>query len=741
MSAFAREQPVAGTSGATHTTVTPSEKLRASTHRTAEGAKGVAEEAPPSIHDVLRSPGQPLDPQTRAQFEPRLGHDFANVQVHANSAAARSARDIGAQAYTAGQHIAFAAGRYAPESGAGRRLIAHELAHVAQQRHAAPQARPALGSRSDAAEREADLAANAAMSGRRAELSGASDAAIIVRRTNGVPTPVAPSPPGWLGSLGSKATHIQGNVWDVPIPGLGMTPVGPYDELQAYLRTFNTSRAAGVEAMEAAHIIGGEHMRDLGWEMPYEKAPCVGVAESLHAKWTKEISNLQSKVGPMGGRATPKAGRPVVNSKDVIDLYDEVYKGFPELQEMSKRIVDLEGKRIMSVKHGMPAPKSPMAEHKGEMPKPKSPAEVPKATMPKPKSPMETPKATMPKPTSPMEAPKATMPKPKSPMEAPKATMPKPKSPMEVPKATMPKPQSPMEVPKATMPKPKSPMEVPKATMPKPGAPIEVPSKVPQGVPEPVPEVAVTPSVAGSAVKAAAIEIGANVLLFAVTYFLNKWHAEKQVKKFNDDLKGLLTEINTRLKGKEAEATEKQKAFPLVYGNITITYTHDKYEPDDYNSGSMKIEDVSISHQNFQTPERLVKRWEPMDDNDPSYSLTFSVPLFEEKAAEVGASSNISHYRAMRETVTYPGEKARLAAAIHLYSLAKQDASLRTLVIRDELGMLKDEDAMVRLAAATALRNLKAKIAIDYIRAMLSITSDSAQREIIQRYLTDLEHD
>ena len=74
--------------------------------------------------------GRPLDPTTRAFFEPRFGRDLGSVRVHDDAAAARSARAMGAKAYTAGNDIVFARGRYAPDQPAGRELLAHELAHV-----------------------------------------------------------------------------------------------------------------------------------------------------------------------------------------------------------------------------------------------------------------------------------------------------------------------------------------------------------------------------------------------------------------------------------------------------------------------------------------------------------------------------------------------------------------------------------------------------------------------------------
>ena len=85
------------------------------------------------VHDAVRSPGQPLAPDTLRQFSQVFGHDFSSVRVHADRPAAASARALHARAYTVGTHIAFAPGRYQPGEPGGRRLVAHELAHVVQQ--------------------------------------------------------------------------------------------------------------------------------------------------------------------------------------------------------------------------------------------------------------------------------------------------------------------------------------------------------------------------------------------------------------------------------------------------------------------------------------------------------------------------------------------------------------------------------------------------------------------------------
>jgi hypothetical protein len=155
---------------------------RASIDRNAVGA------VPPIVHDVLRSPGQPIDSVTRAFMEPRFGHDFSGVRLrvspqlaraglalgvpgdayereaeqiaasvtseqqpvagsrpgydfgpvrlHTDARAAQSARAVGALAYTVGNHVVFGNGQHAPQTNDGRALLAHELAHVVQQRDA-----------------------------------------------------------------------------------------------------------------------------------------------------------------------------------------------------------------------------------------------------------------------------------------------------------------------------------------------------------------------------------------------------------------------------------------------------------------------------------------------------------------------------------------------------------------------------------------------------------------------------
>lgn len=95
---------------------------------------------PPLITDGLEqrirnlSAGDPLPASERAFFEPRFGHDFGSVRVHTDPDAAALARGLNARAFTIGPKIVFGPGEFSPGSAAGRRLVAHELAHVVQQR-------------------------------------------------------------------------------------------------------------------------------------------------------------------------------------------------------------------------------------------------------------------------------------------------------------------------------------------------------------------------------------------------------------------------------------------------------------------------------------------------------------------------------------------------------------------------------------------------------------------------------
>jgi hypothetical protein len=121
--------------------------------------QGSVKGLPPIVHEVLRSPGQPLDAVTRAYFEPRFGRDFSHVRVHTDERAADSATAVGAAAYAYGDNVVFARNQISA-SEAGRGVLAHELAHVAQAGGVAPSSGPEqVSSVNDASELEAESVA------------------------------------------------------------------------------------------------------------------------------------------------------------------------------------------------------------------------------------------------------------------------------------------------------------------------------------------------------------------------------------------------------------------------------------------------------------------------------------------------------------------------------------------------------------------------------------------------------
>jgi len=122
--------------------------------------------APPSVYAALRAPGHALDASTQRLMANRFGRDFSDIRVHTDTTAATSAREIHAHAYTVGQDIVFAPGRYRPATDEGQHLIAHELAHVTQKSIATPSpGRLRISDPHDAEEVSADRAANVVMRG------------------------------------------------------------------------------------------------------------------------------------------------------------------------------------------------------------------------------------------------------------------------------------------------------------------------------------------------------------------------------------------------------------------------------------------------------------------------------------------------------------------------------------------------------------------------------------------------
>jgi len=100
------------------------------------GVRAALSGAPASVRSALAEAGRPLPEAVRADMEARLGYDLGHVRLHEGAAADRSARALGARAYTVGPHVVFRSGAFRPDGAEGRRTLAHELVHVVQQTRA-----------------------------------------------------------------------------------------------------------------------------------------------------------------------------------------------------------------------------------------------------------------------------------------------------------------------------------------------------------------------------------------------------------------------------------------------------------------------------------------------------------------------------------------------------------------------------------------------------------------------------
>jgi uncharacterized protein DUF4157 len=170
-------------------TLTPSAVMHLQKTAGNEAVTSAIEEQEPSpVKDVVGTGGgSPLDRGMRGFMESRLGADFGDVRIHTDAKASESARSVQAYAYTVGNDVVFQSGKYEPESESGRRMLAHELTHVVQQRSGPVAGAPAAGGikishPSDSFEQAAESNANRVMASAHAEPVGAGSISPSVQR-------------------------------------------------------------------------------------------------------------------------------------------------------------------------------------------------------------------------------------------------------------------------------------------------------------------------------------------------------------------------------------------------------------------------------------------------------------------------------------------------------------------------------------------------------------------------------
>jgi hypothetical protein len=195
-------------------------------------------ESPPANPSAVAAElgaGSPLPAGLRSRMEAVFGADFSAVRIHTDSAGAALADRLHARAFAVGRHVAFASGEFRPGTIVGDALLAHELAHVVQQRHAdTSAARDPLGDQGSEAllEQDADRAAGGAVAalwtgGGAASFAGRARTALAsglrLQRCNRTPAPASPtvdritvvdSPTGAIGGY----PNIIGNA-DLNVPG------------------------------------------------------------------------------------------------------------------------------------------------------------------------------------------------------------------------------------------------------------------------------------------------------------------------------------------------------------------------------------------------------------------------------------------------------------------------------------------------------------------------------------------
>jgi hypothetical protein len=286
-------------------------------HRAATA--GTPTSAPSIVHDVLRSPGQPLEPGVRAEMDRRFQHDFSRVRIHADARAAESARAIGAAAYTVGEHVAFASGRYAPRTPAGAHVLAHELAHVRQQARnpAVDAAAPvAIGELRSSLEREADAAAREAVAGAAPRVQSRSGLQVqrhpddLVVYTGGQSGRVGVFEAGALTYLSPAVSGHPGHTeWEVNV---GPTPTGMYHIHPGITRAPVTGLQRGVCGVAAIssgyqEITSTDATPCAAGSAHYCNVPCPTSAEPARLCWTPRDCWGPKRIRIEGSAEVPKA--------------------------------------------------------------------------------------------------------------------------------------------------------------------------------------------------------------------------------------------------------------------------------------------------------------------------------------------------------------------------------------------------------------------------------------------------
>jgi GH24 family phage-related lysozyme (muramidase) len=299
----------------------------------AEGSTSGA--LPKEVEEIARSSaGQPLDPATASFFESRFGHDFSAVRVHSGQDADAAARSVNALAFTVGDAIVFRQRHYDPSSDAGRRLLAHELAHVVQQKggRAVPEG---VSRADDPAEREADQIAEAIVHGSEAV---AVDSAVEIRR--GISRQPAPDPEGTPEPAAPQASPQsgepqEGKPEEAPVYDKDIMDIAPKELTEratSTYRTYEAAEGARAEAIDAAIDAAKGTTLLLEAYTPEEKMP-----EATRKARVSQIKAAQAKLeGIAPGWAPPLPLIPLAAAVKQARLDVATLVALPRLPEVTR---------------------------------------------------------------------------------------------------------------------------------------------------------------------------------------------------------------------------------------------------------------------------------------------------------------------------------------------------------------------------------------------------------------------
>jgi hypothetical protein len=291
---------------------------------------GRRDRVPEAVRRVVTSPGRPLDGPTRSYLETRIGHSFRDVRIHTDAEAARSARAVRADAYTVGNQVVFAEGRYRPETFPGLRLLAHEVTHVAQQggTSAAATAPTRVADAAHTCEAEAHRVSRAVISGAAATPSGRTSPGTVHRHKDDL-VAYGGGQSGALyvvaaGKLVHTGTSVSGHVGSGEHEkGAGPIPDGWYTLHPGKTNPTVATKQSGVCGANAIsqgyqEITSDEKVPCAAGSAHYCNVPCPTVADPALMCWTpkdcwgskriKIEGSAKVKVPPPGKGTVTRSG-------------------------------------------------------------------------------------------------------------------------------------------------------------------------------------------------------------------------------------------------------------------------------------------------------------------------------------------------------------------------------------------------------------------------------------------------